>query len=195
MFVILLDSRSDGMKTTQRICPVGSYGSCEIAGRCAGDRVETEAPGHRRRHRDRPIFEREARVHRVVLDVEVAEAELAAEVVGLQQGRPARLDIDQRLVIHRKQLAVAPYCRWASLDLRARDAGADGVVVIGHLEGAEAELTNVERGEIVHLPALPADQTAHVSQSGSVPLGAIAPWAAQTKNPFPRTIGKGAQSA
>src|SRR5262249_50671964 len=80
----------------------------EIAGRGAGERVEAQLDRLRAGHRYRPVLEGERRIDRVVLDVQLAQPELARQVVRPDQRRQTGADVDDPIALDRQEVAVAP---------------------------------------------------------------------------------------
>ena len=113
-----------------------------------------------------PVLERVGGVHRVVLDPHLAEAELGGQAVGAHQRREAGAEVDGRVAVGRQQVGVAPDRQRAGRDLLAADRGADGVVVVGDLERAEAPLAGEDRRDVVLASALPTSQSVHVGHEG-----------------------------
>ncbi len=86
-----------------RLGGVGGDGVGEIAGRGAGDGVEAELDRLGDRHRDDPVFVGESRVvDRVVLDVELLDAERVAQPVRAHQRRKAGIEAGLRLAVDRQ---------------------------------------------------------------------------------------------
>src|SRR5207249_10759301 len=80
----------------------------EVAGRGAGQRIEPELERFGRGDRDRAVLEGEGRVNRVVLDVEIAQPEGAAQVVRLDERGEAGVRIDDVFGFDWQQRLVAP---------------------------------------------------------------------------------------
>src|SRR4051812_2291140 len=118
MFVILLGSRSAGMNTTARI-PARAPQAATAAARLP---VEAQAnvsnPNARARagDRHRAVLEGEGRVNRIVLDINLPQAEQSPQVIGLHQWRPARVRLDDGLVVDWQQRPIAPHGLWSGGD-------------------------------------------------------------------------------
>ena len=82
-------------------------------------------------------------VHRVVLDVELADAEPLRQAIAAHQRREAGVEAGARLAGDRQQLAVAPQILRPPLDLLARQA--NRAVVVDRLERAKALIADVDR--------------------------------------------------
>ena len=135
----------------------------DVAGRDAADLLlaQLEQPGDR--HRDDAVLVGEAgALGAVVLEVELAQAELGAEPVGVDQRRAAAVAADPRLrpgVDDRQQLLEAPD---VDRPLRRRQLGQPRrrqlvvVVDVEPLAAAEALEGRVEKGQ--SKPAVVADQ-------------------------------------
>ena len=81
----------------------------EVAGRRAGEDREPELDRARRGDRDDAILVGTGRmVDRVVLDVQLADAEPRGEPVGAHERREAGVQAGPRLALDRQQLAIAP---------------------------------------------------------------------------------------
>ena len=147
------------MNTTVRMPGAGARGGDgvgEVAGAGAGEHLGVELAGGAQRAGDDPVLEGVGRVGRVVLDPQGVDAELAAEVVRLEQPGEAGLGVGALLdvVRHRQQRLVAPDVARAGLDLLA----GDGREVVGDLERAEALRTGVVRAEVDLVAALAAGE-------------------------------------
>ena len=82
-------------------------------------------------------------VDRVVLDVELADAEPLGQAVAAHQRREAGVEAGARLAGDRQQLAIAPQVLRPPLDLLARQV--NRAVVVDRLERAEAPVADVSR--------------------------------------------------
>ena len=82
-------------------------------------------------------------VHRVVLDVQLADAEPLRQAVAAHERREAGVEAGARLAGDRQQLAVAPEVLRPPLDLLAREV--NGAVVVHRLERPEAAVADVDR--------------------------------------------------
>ena len=85
-------------------------------------------------------------VDRVVLDVQLAHAEARRQPVGADERREAGVQAGPRLAFDRQQLAIAPEVLGRLSISVARDQLRDRVVVVGHLERAQALVADPERG-------------------------------------------------
>ena len=65
----------------------------------------------------------------------------------MDERREASADIDGGVGVAGEEIAVAPEAGGAGADALAGDVAADGVVVVGDFDGAEAELADVARFE------------------------------------------------
>ena len=83
-------------------------------------------------------------VDRVVLDVELANAEAFGEAIGFDQGRESGVQAGQRLVGDGQELAIPPQVLGSRLDQRARDQRFDRGVVIRDFERAETLIADPE---------------------------------------------------
>src|SRR5680860_851701 len=79
----------------------------------------------------------------VELQPQLLEADLGGQAGGLTQSCKARPNVNALLFGGGQQRFVAPDRGRAGLDLRPRDRRSQRAVVVGHLEGSEAELTDV----------------------------------------------------
>jgi hypothetical protein len=120
----------------------------QVAGGSARHRVEAELLGFPDGDGDHAILEGPGRVaHRVVLDVELLDAELLGEVSRAHQRREADRLADVRVSlgqVQRQQVGVAPDAWGTRLDALAAHEGADDLVVVVDLERTEAELADVD---------------------------------------------------
>ena len=138
---------------------VGRDGVGEVAGRGAADGVEAELDRARDGHRDHAVLVAEGRVvGAVVLEVELAHAQLAAQALGPHERREARAQAGPRLALDRQQVAVAPERARPRLDPLAGHDPAHRGVVVAHLDGAEALVADHARGDGVRRPAFLAGQ-------------------------------------
>src|SRR5262249_17302890 len=117
----------------------------KVAGRRTREHVEPEFRRPRRGYRDDAILVRQrGMVHRVVLDVELADAEPPGEPIASDERRESGIESGSWLAGDRQQLTVTPQVLRAPLD---RVAGQrDRVVVVHRLERAEALVADVGRG-------------------------------------------------
>src|SRR5439155_21648925 len=126
-----------------RACGMGGYCIGQVAGRCAGQGRITKLPGLRRSDGYHPVLERPAWVGAIVLDVEVPQSQFLGQVLGLNQRRESRLQVD-RLAIAGQQVPIAPDRRRSVLDALAADSFAHRLVVVSDFEGAETEFADVD---------------------------------------------------
>jgi len=97
-----------------------------------------------RRDRDDAVLVGERRmVDRIVLDVELAEAEPLGETVAAHERREAGVEAGERFAGDREQLPIPPQILRAPFDLVACDV--HGGVVVDRLERAEALVADVDR--------------------------------------------------
>ena len=109
----------------------GRDGAREVAGRRAGDRVEPELERAREGQRDRSVLERERWIARVVLHVELGDADLGAQARRLDERRPADGEVRLRRG-DREERRVAPERARSVLDRPAQPVGVErGGVVLG----------------------------------------------------------------
>src|SRR5712691_171706 len=81
-------------------------------------------------------------VDRIVLDVELADAEPIGKAVAADERRETGVEAGPRLAGDRQQLAITPQVLRPAFDLLARQR--DRAVVVNRLERAEALLTHVD---------------------------------------------------
>ena len=85
-------------------------------------------------------------VDRVVLDVQLLDAEALREPRRADERREAGVHAGPRLAFDRQQFAIAPEVLRPAGDTIAGDQLRDGGVVVSHLERAEALVADPERG-------------------------------------------------
>src|SRR5262249_23030997 len=102
------------------------------------------------------------------LHPELFHAEDGTEALGADERGEARVEADARLLVDREQLAVAPEIPRSARDRLAGEDASDRVVVVGHLERAEARLADVERRDRRFGPAFPAAEALHVGHRASL---------------------------
>ena len=143
----------------------------QVAGRGAGEHLAAELAGGAQRAGHDPVLEGVGRVGAVVLDPQVREAELAGQVVGLEQARVTGLHVGAGLdvVRHRQQRLVAPDVGRAGLDLLA----GDGREVVHDLERAETVDADVERSELLRRSALATGQVRGVPEGPCADRGLV----------------------
>src|SRR5206468_2768115 len=95
---------------------------------------------------------------RIVLDPDLAAAELVGEVLRADERREPDVVADRDVALDRQQVLVSPHRGWPGGDRRARDDGLERVVPVVDLERTEAELADVDGGGGVAAPALAAPQ-------------------------------------
>ena len=144
---------------------VGGDAARQVAGRGAGDGLEPELAGLGGRHRHHPVLEGIGRVDAVVLDVEVVQAQLLAQVAGLEQWGEAGHDVHRVVAAGREQVVIAPDAQGPGGDAVMADHLGNGGVVVHHLQGPEAEVTNVEGLAGVLPAALAAPQSTYERQT------------------------------
>ncbi len=141
----------------------------EVAGGGAGEHLEAELDRPGRRDRDDAVLVGQRRmVDRVVLDVELADAEPVGQPSAAHQRREAGIEAGARLAGDRQQLAIAPQVLRPLLDLLARQV--DGAVVVDRLERPETLVADVDRfGRKRRLTemALQSDQRAHTASAST----------------------------
>src|SRR6478672_4072563 len=134
----------------------------EVAGRRAGEHLAVELAGRAERAGHDAVLEGVGGVGRVVLHPQVVDAQLAAEVVRLEQPREAGLHVGALLDVggDREQRLVAPDVARPGLDLLA----GHGREVVGDLERPEALRTRVVGTEVDLVAALAARQRPGVAE-------------------------------
>ena len=101
-------------------------------------------------------------VHRVVLDVELANAEPRGEAVRSDERREAGVEAGSRLTGDRQQLAIAPEVPRPTADQLPRDERGDGGVVVRHLQRSEALAAHPEGlGRVDGLAQMTAKREMH----------------------------------
>ncbi len=144
--------------------PLRGDGVRQVAGGRAphGGHAELARLGEGDRHD--PVLERQGgEVHRVVLDVQLIDAEAAGQSRGAHQGGVPDLLSQDPVAVDRQQLAVAPHRSGARGDRLPPEGPAQPVVVVGDLQRPEALLADGARRRLVLGRALPAGQPAHVA--------------------------------
>ena len=135
----------------------------EVAGRRAGRDLEAELERLAQRDRDDPVLERVGRVAGVVLDPDLAEAELGGEAVGPHERREPGAEVDRGVALRPAAGRRSARADSGPAAIFSRlDRGRDRVVVVGDLERAEAPLARVDRRGVVLATALPTAQPMHV---------------------------------
>ena len=137
---------------------MGGDGIGQIAGRGTGNGFKSQfaSPGQRDGHD--AIFERErGMIDRIVLNVELVEAEVGAEILGAHQRRHPGMRAEKGRPFDRQEIGIAPDAVWTVLDLLAGNALLDLLVVVFHFEGAEAHLADVDRLRRIFFSALATD--------------------------------------
>ena len=125
-------------------CGMGGDAVRQVAGRGAREHVESELDGARRRHRDDAVLVGErGMVDRVVLDVELVDAEPRGQAIAAHERREAGVEPRSRLAGNRQQLAIAPQIFRPARDLLARQR--DRAVVVQRLQWTEAPIAHVGR--------------------------------------------------
>ena len=158
----------------------------EVAGRRAGRDLEPELERLRQRHRRDAVLERVRRVHRVVLDPHLTEAELGGEAVGAHQRREPGAEVDRGVAVGRQEVGVAPDRQRTRGDLLAAGVRADRVVVVRDLERAEAPLAGEDGRDVVLASALPTSQAVHVSHACCSSVRPVEPAPSSTRSRAPR---------
>jgi hypothetical protein len=85
-------------------------------------------------------------VHRIVLDVELADTEAGSEPVGSDERREAGMETRPRLALDRQELTVPPEALGSRLDRLPEQNLSNGLVVPRYLERAKALVADPERG-------------------------------------------------
>src|SRR5439155_4557876 len=172
-------------------------------GRRARCHLEAELARLGERDRHDTVLERAGRVERVVLDPELPQPELGGEAVGPDQRCEPGAEVDRAAVRCRQQVGVSPDGGRTGGDLLAADRAGDRLVVVDHLQRAEAELAHVERLGRVRARALTALETGDERHCSSSSIRALAPglasprWArpglvaAVSLGPVPRPLWMG----
>src|SRR5262249_49335278 len=144
----------------------------EVAGRGAGDRVEPKLARLRHRHRHDAVFERPCRVtDGVVLDPDLAAAELVGEIARADQRREPDVMANRQVAVDRQQVLVAPHAVRAGGDRCARDDALERLVLIVDFERAEAELADVNGSRGIVAAALPTPQAVQRCHGVSIGRG------------------------
>ena len=97
-------------------------------------------------------------VDRVVLDEQFRRAQPPREAVGPDERRSAGVEAGQRVSRNRQQLLIPPEILRARGNDRRRHRRANRLVVVGHLERAQALAAGEERLGGIRRPAHPAAQ-------------------------------------
>ena len=145
---------------------VGRHRVGQVAGGRAGRHLEAHGPGPGQGHRHHPVLERAGGVEGVVLEPQLAQAQLGGQPVGPHQGGEAGAQVDGAVVDGRQQVGVAPDRRRPGRDRLPGGGGGDGLVVVGDLERPEAAVAHVERLRREGAPTLTTSETldeGHVS--------------------------------
>jgi hypothetical protein len=103
-------------------------------------------------------------VHRVVLDVELADAEALGQPVGLHERREARVEARARLTLDREQRSITPDAARPAGDALARDDLGDSLVVPMDFERTHALAADPERARGI-------DRVANVTTEAEVRHG------------------------
>src|SRR5438093_639843 len=139
----------------------------EVPGRRAGENLESKLHRSRRSDGYDAIFVRQRRViHRIVLDVELVDAEPIGKLIAADQRREARVEPRARFAGDRQQLAVPPQILRPPLDLLARQR--DRAVVVHRLERSEtfvADIRGFRRKRRLTEMTLQTDQCAHTASA------------------------------
>ena len=109
-------------------------------------------------------------IDRVILDVEILDAEFRAEAFGSDQRGEAGKRPGLGLAVDRQQLAIAPQIMRARFDQLARDGGANARVVVSDFERTEARFAYVQRADRIFLAAFAAFQIGDVAHRRSFVL-------------------------
>ena len=100
----------------------------EVAGGRARKHLETKLQRPRRRHRDDAILVRQRRmVHRVIFDVQLAQAEAIGQPIAAHERREPGMKAGSRLAGDRQELAIAPEILRPLLDRFARQTHGENV--------------------------------------------------------------------
>src|SRR5688500_11369254 len=92
----------------------------------------------------------------VVLDPEIAYAELGGQTVGADERGEAGVTAGDDVARDRKQLAIAPHARRPGGDRLARHAADERIDVGADIERPEADLTDMKRTGRILTSTLPA---------------------------------------
>ncbi len=157
-FALLEVRRNEHVAAQPRVRGVRGDRVREISGRGARGDLEAELERLAERDRNHPILERVRGIARVVLDPHVSQPELCCEMVGFDQRRETRTEIDGRITGDRQEIGVTPKRRRAGGDLLAGDRIGDRVIVVCDFEWAEAPFACVHGGRVVVATALPAPE-------------------------------------
>jgi hypothetical protein len=106
---------------------------------------------------------------RVVLQVELAKPPGLSEISRVHERRHADVSANQRGVVQREKLPVAPDAGGAGGDSVAAQGRADGGIVVVDLEGTEAVLADVDRALWDTAATLAADKPSDMSHEPGPP--------------------------
>src|SRR5262249_9213249 len=134
----------------------------EVTGGRAGGSLEPELQRLRQRNRSDSVLERVRRVERVVLHPHLAQPELTRETVGAHERRETGTEVDGVAVVDGQEVGIPPDGLRAGRDRLAADDRADCVVVVAHLEWAEAPLAGEDGCDLVLAAAFPTSKSLHV---------------------------------
>src|SRR5215470_17613329 len=144
---------------------VSRHGVGQVSCRRTRDGVEPELARLRHRHRDDAILERpRGMADGVVLDPDLATAQLVGQVPRPDQRREAHVVAHRHVTLDRQQVLVAPHARRPRGDRCACDDALERLVLVVDFEWAETELADVNGGGGIvtaTLPTLPPLQLRH----------------------------------
>ena len=150
---------------------MGGDGIRQIAGRGTGNGFKAQFASPRDGHGHDSIFERQrGMIDRVVLDVELVQSEVGAEILGADQRGHPGMWAEKSRPFHRQEIGIPPDTMWPVLDLLPGNVLLDLLVVVFHFEGAEAHLADVDRLRRIFFPAFATDQRFHFAHGDSTLL-------------------------
>src|SRR5262245_5057400 len=110
---------------------MGSDGISQVAGRGTGNGLKSQLPGPCDGYGDDSIFERErGMIDRIVLDVELVQTEVSAEILRAHQRSHSGMRTQKSRPFHRQEIGISPDTVWALLDLLARNVFLDLLVIV-----------------------------------------------------------------
>ncbi|MCG3774433.1 MAG: hypothetical protein JW395_1256 [Nitrospira sp.] len=96
-------------------------------------------------------------IDRIVLNVELVQSEVGAEILGAHQGGHSGMRAEKIWSFYRQEVGIAPDTVWAILDLLTGNALLDLLVAVFHFESSKAHLADMDRLRWVFFTALATD--------------------------------------
>jgi hypothetical protein len=94
-------------------------------------------------------------IHRIVLEIELIQAQEVPQSLGLEHWGEACVEPHRCRPLYRQKGMVTPKALGALMDKFARNALCNLTIIVNHFKGAETEFADMDRLQGIFLPTFP----------------------------------------